>query len=92
MHSFGQVDDADTVTGTVNVFLHLGVPAAGLVAKMATGFHKIVNCDFTHLALPFCVAADSEIFSWSSPPGCLVINLFHVPIITIGAIKYTQKP
>jgi hypothetical protein len=75
MHGFGQVDDADTVTGTVNVFLHLGVPAAGLVAEMATGFHKIVNCDFTHLALPFCVAADSfDLFS--SPPGCLVINLF----------------
>ena len=54
-HGFGQVNDGDAVACRVDIFLHLGVPTAGLMTEMTTGLHKIVNRDFTHLALPFLV-------------------------------------
>ena len=74
-HGFGQVDDGDTALDSVHIIFHPGVPAAGLVSEMTTGFHKIVNRDFTHFALPF-LRCSGLFYTFFSPPGCLVVNEF----------------
>ena len=38
-----QVDYIDTVTLTVNILGHLGVPAAGLVTEVDTGFQQLLH-------------------------------------------------
>ena len=59
--------------------LHLGVPAAGLVSEMTTGFHKIVNRDFTHFALPF-LRCDGLFLRFSARPGVWWLTSFNFPI------------
>ena len=38
-----QVDDVDAVALAVNVLGHLGVPAAGLVTEVDTGFQQLLH-------------------------------------------------
>ena len=39
---------ADTVFSPVNVMLHFGVPAFGLMSEMTPGFEQIVYSEFRH--------------------------------------------
>ena len=44
----GKIDDGDTVSGTEDKLLHLGVPAFGLMSEMTPGFEQIVYSEFRH--------------------------------------------
>ena len=43
LHCLGEIDDIDPVALAVNVLRHLGVPSAGLVTKVDTGFQKLLH-------------------------------------------------
>ncbi|MPN06407.1 hypothetical protein SDC9_153663 [bioreactor metagenome] len=45
MNGLGDVDDGDTVFGTINEILHLGVPAFRLMSEMTSRFEKILDCE-----------------------------------------------
>ena len=45
-HGLGQVDDVDAVARAVDVGLHLGVPAMGLVAEMNARFEELAHGEF----------------------------------------------
>ena len=47
-HRLLQIDDMDAIAGTKDVWLHLWVPAAGLVAKMHPGFQELFHGNFGH--------------------------------------------
>jgi hypothetical protein len=62
LDGLAEVDDEDAVTGAVDVGLHLGVPALGLVAKVGAGFEHLTHANLGHeqfsLALKgFCCAS-----------------------------------
>ena len=48
---FFKVDDMDTGLVLEKVLLHAGVPFAGLVAQMNTGFNHLVNQIINHICM-----------------------------------------
>ena len=48
LHRLLQIDDVDAVARAEDVRLHLGIPAAGLVPKMDTGFKQLLHTHFWH--------------------------------------------
>ena len=44
-----EVDDVDAVTLHIDVFGHLGVPAAGLVTEVDTGFQQLLHGYYCHV-------------------------------------------
>jgi hypothetical protein len=41
-----EIDDVNPVALTEDVFLHLGIPAAGLVAEVHSGLQQLLHGDF----------------------------------------------
>jgi hypothetical protein len=41
-----QVDQVDTAAITVDESLHLGIPAAGLMAEMNSGIQELLHSDY----------------------------------------------
>ena len=41
----GDVDDGDTVLGTIDIVFHFGVPAFRLMSEMTSRFEKILDCE-----------------------------------------------
>ena len=52
MNGLGNVDDGDTVFGTVDIIFHLGVPAFCLMSEMTSCLEKIFYCE-SHDRPPF---------------------------------------
>ena len=48
-----QVDDINTVAFAVDILGHLGVPAAGLVTEVDTGFQQLLHGYDCHLMFSF---------------------------------------
>jgi len=57
---FFQVDDVDTVTVAEDVLSHLGVPEAGLVTEMDTGFKHFTHAD-GHIKTPKALQDKSQV-------------------------------
>ena len=47
-----QIDNMDTVTGTEDVLLHLGIPETGLVTEVNAGFEHVAHGDGRHYIFP----------------------------------------
>ena len=52
LHGLLQIDDVDTIALGEDVLCHLGVPAAGLVAKVDTGLEKLFHRYDCHCLFP----------------------------------------
>ena len=65
---FGDVDDADTVLGTVDIVFHFGVPTFRLMSKMTSRFEQIFDCE-RHFSVPpfFVTVLFHRIFTFSDP-------------------------
>ncbi len=47
-HSLGQIDDVDAIARAVDIRLHLGVPAVGLMSEMNACFKQLAHSKFWH--------------------------------------------
>jgi hypothetical protein len=46
--SLGQIDDVDAIARAVDIRLHLGVPAVGLMSEMNACFEQLAHSKFWH--------------------------------------------
>ena len=62
------VDDADTVLGTVDIVFHFGVPTFRLMSKMTSRFEQIFDCE-RHFSVPpfFFTVLFHRIFTFFDP-------------------------
>ena len=47
-NGLGEIDDVDAIARPVDVALHLGVPAVGLMSEMHACFEELAHSEFWH--------------------------------------------